>query len=146
MFQLQRAARGFTLVELLTVVSIIAILALIAYPSYVDQVRRARRSQAQSDMLESAHALERFHTERLSYVGFGPAPNTMPAGQTASPRTGQAWYAMDFSADRTADAFTIRATPQGDQTNDRCGVLTLDQAGVRTAAGGTVEDCWSGGR
>jgi type IV pilus assembly protein PilE len=55
-------------------------------------------------------------------------------------------YNMDFSVDRTADTYVIRAVPQGDQANDRCGTLTLDQAGVRTASGGTVEDCWSGGR
>jgi type IV pilus assembly protein PilE len=35
--------------------------------------------------------------------------------------------------------YTIRATPTGPQLHDRCGALTIDQAGTKTAA---TTRCW----
>jgi type IV pilus assembly protein PilE len=136
-------ARGFTLIELMMVVAVIAVLAALAYPSYVDQVRRARRSQAESDLLALAQTLERFHTERMTYTGF-----TLTTAQQRSPTAGaDIYYDVALpAASLTATAYLLTATPRNDQTQDRCGTLSINQAGVRTSSTGVAAQCWQGGR
>ncbi|MDD3448213.1 MAG: type IV pilin protein [Gammaproteobacteria bacterium] len=135
----KRVAKGFTLIELMIVVAVVAILASIAYPSYVDQVRKSRRAEAQSLMLEDAQWLERQFTANSSYMDVSvdpPVVPTLPIDQ--SPRDGTARYNIGVAA--TATTFTLTATPQGDQTNDRCGTMTVDQTGARTPA--VPAECW----
>lgn len=59
---------GFSLIELMIVVAIIAILAVIAYPSYQEHVRKTKRTEAQSEMMEVAHRLQRFKIANFSYI------------------------------------------------------------------------------
>lgn len=135
----RRKVRGFTLIELMVVVAVIAILATIAYPSYRDSVRKARRAQAKADLVEYAALAERFRTANNTYVGF-----TLP--ETVSPREdgATAQYNLTPAAAFTdANTFTITATPNGGQAADRCGTLSLNQAGVKTETGiATLSECW----
>lgn len=135
----KRKVAGFTLIELMVVVAVIAILAAIAYPSYRDSVRKARRGQAKADLVEYAALAERFRTANNTYVGF-----TLP--KTVSPReTGAvAQYNLTPAAAFTdANTFTITATPNGGQAADRCGTLSLNQAGVKTKTGSApLAECW----
>ncbi|WP_218569500.1 type IV pilin protein [[Pseudomonas] boreopolis] len=125
---------GFTLIELMIVVAVIAILAAIAYPSYQDQVRKSRRAQAKADLVEYAQRAERYHTTNNTYEGYA-----LPTAQ--SPREGgTAHYQLAFQGAQAT--FTITATPQGGQAQDKCGTLTLNQAGVKTPAETTVSGCW----
>ena len=129
--------RGFTLIELMVVVAIVAILAAIAYPSYQEQIRKSRRAQAKADLVELTQALERFRTVQNTYAGI-----TLPF--TQSPRAGTARYTLAVSGN-TATAFTLTATPQsaGGQDADRCGTLTINQAGVKTESGSAdYSECW----
>lgn len=127
---------GFTLIELMIVVAVVAILAAIALPSYNDSVRKSRRGQAKADMVEYAQMAERFHTVNNTYVGFDtPLPKVSPREAGATKRYGLAYVA-------TQGAFTITATADGDQTKDRCGNLSIDQAGVKTNSTGSLSDCW----
>jgi len=132
--------RGFTLIELMITVAIIAIIVAIAVPSYQDSVRKSRRGQVKADITELAQRAERFHSVNNSYVGFWAS---IPAAHRVSPRTGgsNAYVITEAEAQNT---FTLTATPQGAQTADtRCGVLTLNQAGVKTKSGtGALSDCW----
>lgn len=131
-----RSSQGFTLIELMVVVAIVAILVGIAYPSYQNQVMKGRRAQAKADLVEYAQMAERFHTVNNTYVGFA-----LP--YTASPREGgTVAYAIALNPAATQSTFTITATAQGGQASDACGNLGLNQAGVKTASGGTVADCW----
>ena len=131
--------RGFTLIELMIVVAIVAILAAIAYPSYQEQIRKTRRAQAKADLVEYAGLAERFHTTNNTYVGF-----SLP--RTVSPREAGATVHYNLTpagAFTTANTFTITATPTTGQSADRCGTLSLDQAGVKTESGSAdLSECW----
>ena len=134
--------RGFTLIELMIVVAVVAILAAIAYPSYQEQVRKGRRADAMAQMMTLAQAYERFYTSNNIYDGFwGP----LPASQKQTPTQGTAFYQLTSTTDAGGRAFSITATPQvaGGQDQDRCGILTINQAGVKTALGtASIDECW----
>ncbi len=134
-------ATGFTLIELRIVVAIIGIIAAIAYPSYRNNVMATHRANAQADLMKLAQWMERKYVQQdYSYEDGGGAP-TLP--QTRSPADGAKMYDLSLSG-VGKNAFTLQAAPAGGQTDDRCGTLTLDQAGNKTATkgGSAVSDCW----
>lgn len=142
---------GFTLIELVIVVAIIAILAAIAYPTYQDSVRKSRRADAKSVLLQAAQWMERFYTENNRYdQNRGGTAVALPAGLSKSPIDGTKYYNIALtdctsSPTVTTSSFTLSAKPIAgtDQVNDRCGGLTLTNAGVRGVCGsGTVDECW----
>lgn len=125
-------SRGFTLVELMVVVMIVAVLTSIAVPSYLEQVRKSRRAEAKTQMLEAVQCMERFQTTNSTYVG-GPARCAAPANE---------YYVLAF-ADVARNTFTLSATAQGSQVDDRCGNLGINHAGAKTHSAGTPADlCW----
>ena len=134
-----RQAAGFTLIELMIAVAVVAILAAIAYPSYQEQVRKSRRAQAKADLVELAQIAERYRTVNNTYATFDLA--TMAFNK--SPRAGTAYYGLALS-NNTATTFTMTATPNasGGQSKDKCGTLTINQAGVKTNSAGTYAQCW----
>lgn len=133
---MRRNSAGFTLMEMLMAVAIIGIIAAVAWPSYQEHVRQARRSVAQADLMELAQWMERRYSVNYNYTNAGANP-ALPF--TQSPRTGTAYYNLSFAAAVSKDAFQLRAVPTGPQVGDRCGTLTLNQAGARGAA---EANCW----
>ncbi len=134
---------GFTLIELMVVVAVVAILAAIAYPSYINQVRKSRRADAKSALLDLATRQERFFSTQNTYtnnaanLGYSAAfPQNVLTGS-------QAYYQIDVTA-ASATAFTLTATPIGDQANDPCGTYSLDQLGAQSNSGNTQNsaECW----
>lgn len=127
--KISRYALGFTLIEVLIVVAILGILALIALPAYRNYIFDARRVEAQAFMHELALRQERWRTNNTTY------------GTTAN--VGADADTLDFYnfaiGNNTGTTYTITATPQGAQAGDRCGNLTLNQAGTRGAG---AADCW----
>lgn len=132
-----RTARGFTLIELMIVVAVVAILAAIAYPSYQEQIRKSRRAQAKADLVELAQVLERRFTVNNSYAGALPFDISPREASGAAVR-----YNITPNPVPAGAVFTLTATPAGAQASDTCGALSLTQAGVKAATGGTVEQCW----
>ncbi|PPT93793.1 type IV pilin protein [Xanthomonas arboricola] len=136
----RRATSGFTLIELMITVAIVAILAAVAYPSYVEHVRKSRRAQAKADLVELAQLAERFHTANGTFANFSLSGS---GGFTQSPKEGgTARYLLSLAAAPTSSTFSVVASPQGDQAKDKCGTLSLNQAGAKSASGGSVSDCW----
>lgn len=129
---------GITLIELMIVVVIIGIIAAIAFPAYQNYVRDTRRSVAMADLMELSQWMERRYSAEYTYLNGANQP-TLPF--TQSPRGGGSgvFYNLSFSGNVTQNTFTLQAVPAGVQVGDRCGTLTLNQAGVRTAA---QNDCW----
>jgi len=124
--------RGFTLIELMVVVVIIAILTMIAYPNYTEQVRKSRRGTAQGCLMELAQFMERYYTTNMTYKN-AALPNTDCRSELTN------FYTFSFSGTPNATKFTIQATPKGAQAGDRCGTMTINQLGTKTA---NKNDCW----
>ncbi|SDM11837.1 type IV pilus assembly protein PilE [Modicisalibacter muralis] len=126
---------GFTLFELLIALVIIGILAAIAYPTYTGYVQDARRADGKAGLMETAQRLERCYTQDSSYENCISFPQLSPDEH----------YAIDVSQTDggllTATEYTLVAVPQGAQTSDTCGNLTLTQTGKRGSTGGD-NDCW----
>lgn len=127
---------GFTLIELMIVVAVVAILAAIAYPSYQDAVRKSRRAQAKADLVELAALAERFRTVENKYTGF-----TLPF--TQSPREAGATARYTLTATAAANTLTLTAAPTPGQDADKCGTLTINEAGAKTESGSAaLSECW----
>ena len=133
----RKTQRGFTLIELMVVVTIVAIIMAIAIPSYQEQVRKSNRGLAKSDLLELTQCAERFHTTNGTYTGFDAAAACDVDGKDDA-------NTYDFgTAAITRTTFTLSATAQGSQSDDKCGDLGINQANVRTHSAGTAADrCW----
>ncbi|MFD0739466.1 type IV pilin protein [Lysobacter koreensis] len=127
-----RAQRGFTLIELMIVVAVVAILASIALPAYNDSVRKSRRGQAKADLVEYAQLAERWFTVNNTYATF-----VLPTNQSPREAGSAARYTLNLVS--AATTFTITAVPQGGQAADSCGTLTMNQAGAKTPA---TQECW----
>ena len=130
--------RGFTLIEVLVVLVVISLLSAIAYPSYSAQIAKSRRSDAKQALVELAQRLERFYSERSTFVGA-----TLGAGGIYGTSSAGGYYTLTI-ATQTAGAFSITATPTGSQAGDACGSFSYDQGGTKgvSSASLPVSSCW----
>jgi len=138
------AQNGFTLIELLMAVTILAILAAIALPNYQQYIQRGHRAQARAALLQAAQWMERVATANGVYPETTSTPLPISLSAAAGPR-----YVLSLKTSTQA-AYTLLATPQGDQTSDPCSTLTLDHSGVRGVTTGDtagsaalIAECWS---
>ena len=141
-----RKARGFTLIELVTVMAIIAILSAIAIPQYFQFIARGHRSEARATLTHAAQWMERWRTERGSYQNPQNLPNPpqLPVSLQTSPASGGAIYNITV-ATPTPATYTLTATPvaPGPMANDGCGNFTLDSTGLRGRSGALdINTCW----
>jgi type IV pilus assembly protein PilE len=124
---------GFTLAEVMIVMAIIGILTAIAVPSYTEYVIRSKRADAKAALLQMQLAEEKWRANHTTYGTLAEtgASNTSPDG----------YYTIAISGNPTATTYTVTATPTF--TDTKCGVLGIDQAGVKTKTGtDSVENCW----
>lgn len=129
--------RGFTLIELMIAVVIIGILASIAYPAYNNHVDNTRRADGKAILLDTAQQLERCFT-RFSRYDDNDCNLVLPR------LSDEEFYSVTAPT-LTRGTFQLTAAPQGVQTRDRCGVLTLTHTGQRGANGQFGQDpenCW----
>ena len=129
-----RAARGFTLIELMIAVALVAILVATALPSYSGYVRRSIRTEAQSFLMSVAARQQQFLVDTRVYAGTVDAMGMPVPGRIA----GAYLVKMEVLAG-PPQTFLLTAEPTGDQAKDGCGTMTLNQAGAKTAA---KAGCW----
>jgi len=140
----RKSARGFTLVEIVTVVAIVGILTAIALPQYFQSIARGHRSEARATLTHAAQWMERWRTERGGYQDplNLPNPPQLPAALQNSPASGTPVYNITVTTP-TAATYLLTATPVGPMINDGCGNLTLDSTGLRGRSGTLNMDlCW----
>lgn len=129
-------ARGFTLVEVMITVAIVGILAAVALPSYRDHIRTSRRSEAQAYLMTVAARQQQFLIDSRSYA------TTLATIGIAIPTNVTAAYNVTLvTAVGPPPTFTIAATPMPgtDQVQEKCGGLTINQTGAKTAS---LTSCW----
>lgn len=117
-------SRGFTLIELLIALAVVGILASLALPSYREHVIRARQSEARAALLDNAHYLERWYSEKGTFKQSSTAWPTLPVTATE-------FYDIAFAstAKNTDDGeYQLQASPKAGK-DWVGGTLTLDQDG-----------------
>ena len=131
---LDRNTAGFTLIEVMIAVAVVAILATIALPSYREYIQRSHRSEAQAHLMALSARQQQFLVDTRSYAAsLATLAIPEPANVTKA-------YAVTMTVDAgPPPGYTITATPNASQTSERCGTLTIDQTGTKTAA---VAGCW----
>ncbi len=133
---------GMTLIELMIVVAFIGLLSAVAYPSYQSYVQRSNRGAAKAMLEQAAQYMERQFTITNSY----PSASTLasagfdavPQGATASEKK----YTVSLGSGSSTTTFTLEATPSSATVDPTCGMLTLNNLGVRTSASGDAMKCW----
>ncbi len=128
-----RKEDGFMPVGLMIALAVLLIMATVAYPLYTGYTTKARRSDARVAVLQEASAQERFFT--LS--------GRFSSGLLTNAVSRAGFY--DLSVVATTTTFTVTVTPRAGeaQVNDAvCSSFSLDQTGVKGAAGTDPHKCW----
>ena len=132
----QARARGFTLIELVITIAIVGVLVAVALPTYRDHMRKSRRAEAQAYLMAVAGRQQQFLIDSRAYAANRRTINSpMPAS------VGAAYDVTLGVAGGPPPTFALTAAPKAgtDQVYERCGTLTVDQTGAKTAS---LSSCW----
>jgi type IV pilus assembly protein PilE len=126
-----RAARGFTLVEMMVTVALVGILTAVALPSYRDYVTRGRLTEAFAALAGVQPAAEQYWSNGRTYAGFDRMP----------PNSTNFTYTL---SDAGVSAYTVTATGSGAASGF---TYTVNQSGTRSTSAaptgwGTSTSCW----
>jgi len=131
--------KGFTLIEIILVVGLLGLLLSLALPYYQGYLERGYRVEA-IRMLSSAATCQERHRARTG------AYDTTQCTGTGNNKKMHYQLSIEPEANTSSMEYTLTAEPVMNQTNDRCGSLSLDQTGARSISGAeeNLWKCWSG--
>jgi type IV pilus assembly protein PilE len=147
-----RSLSGFTLMDLVAALAIAGLLACVGIPSYRAQVLRSHRSDARAALLALAAAEESFHATCNAYAAILDDTSESSCGASSlkfPANVGAGAYGLTVvTSDTNSWTATATAVAGGPQAMDeRCRVLELGSAGIRTARGAdgatNDEECWT---
>jgi type IV pilus assembly protein PilE len=141
---MKRQAKGFTILELLTVVAILGIISMVAIPSYQDYVRKGKRAEGRIALLAAAQSQERYFTANNTYT-----TNLSAAGipSYSGTQASSAAYTISVVAGAAgiATSFTAKATPANNFSDPKCNILTYTHTSTKGMESATETDpakCW----
>ncbi len=128
----KQTEQGFTLIELMIAVAVIGILVAIGLPSYNSAVRKGHRADAQAALMDIASRQQQMLVDTRKYVAtVGELHTSVPAKVAAN-------YTVAITlGSGLAPSFVATATPTGSQAQDSCGMLSINNQGVKSPA-----NCW----
>jgi len=152
---LNKARRGFTLIELMIVVAIIGILAAVAIPAFMDYMKRSKKTEASLQLNKIGKNSKRAYMENSQYVsGTAPATPAKPAtggccgGTGASPNhcaaspssftANAVWKALDFEIDEDTLFYYAYTGTTTDYTATAVGDLDCDGTEITYSLSGTA--------
>ncbi|MCD8548144.1 MAG: prepilin-type N-terminal cleavage/methylation domain-containing protein [Aeromonadaceae bacterium] len=129
--------RGVTLLELMITVVVVAILAAVAVPSYFSYVRDSRRDLAKQSLLAAAQKMESYYALNMKYSESASNGSPTIFSDKVPADGSERYYTLTVSASQSS--YTLSAVPQGSQSSDSCGTLSLTRAGAKTPS---TSGCW----
>ena len=130
---MQKASRGFTLIEMMMLVVILGILVGIALPSYQEHVRKGYRAEGQAFLNDVAARQERYASQNNTYITSDSDRSKLGVDSQSQTKR----YTLTLSS---TNDYTLTATPTF--SDPKCGNLTLDARGVRDVTSGDKDYCW----
>lgn len=130
---MQKASRGFTLIEMMIVVVILGILVSIALPSYQEHVRKGYRAEGQAFLNDVAARQERYASQNNTYITSDSDRSKLGVKEKSQTER----YTLSLAS---TNGYTLTATPTF--SDPKCGNLTLDARGVRDVTSGDKDYCW----
>lgn len=128
--------RGFSLIELLIALTILGILLAVSYPSYQQHVLRSYRSEAKTDLLLLANALEQYRADNGSY-----SDNFTELDRPALSESGR--YKFTITLSEAGQAFVAKADALGLQTADtECRQFSVNHYGQHNVRSSSPVTCW----
>jgi len=129
-------AKGFTLIEMLIVVAIVAILAAIAYPAYQNYIQRTRRADGKELAMRIASAEERYFT---NFNHYSDDLGDLSVNATSE----KEYYTAAVTLGNADQTYEVQMSPQGPQSGDACGILTINNTGSKGKSGDESNGkCW----
>lgn len=132
--------KGFSLIELMVVLVIVGVLLAIAIPAYQQHVRKSLRVDAQAWMQSVGTRQQQLLLDSRRYASLGDIQQLVPPPGRLSQ-----FYLIEMpDPTLSPPGFTLTLTPQGNQTLEPCGTLSLSSDGTQTARrnANPVNNCW----